>query len=99
MGPPSGVRSVRQLLRCFAQFWVEAPDAEAHQRCFHAVDDAGTLADQLLALAVRAFRILLFQRWDRGHAAVLLFATQPAEEGTLEQRDIQPVGLRPPLLA
>jgi len=83
MEPPSGVRRSASLLRCFAQFGVEAPDAEAHQRGFHAVDDAGTLADQLLALAVRAFRILLLQRWDRGHAAMLLFPTQPAEEGTL----------------
>ena len=49
---------VRQLLRCFAQFGVEAPDAEAHQRGFHAVDDAGTLADQLLALGPAACRKL-----------------------------------------
>ena len=56
-------------------------------------------ADQLLALAVRPLGILLFECRDRRHAAVLLLAAQPAEKGALEQPDIQPIGLRPPVLA
>jgi len=87
-----------KLLRCSAQFRIEAADAEAHQRRFHAIDDSGALANQLLAPAGRAFRTLLFQCWDRGHGAMLLLATQPTKEGTLEQPDIEPIGLRPPLL-
>jgi hypothetical protein len=35
---------------------------------------------------------------DRGHAAVFFLAAEPAKKGTLEQPNIQPVGLRPPLL-
>jgi hypothetical protein len=99
MAPPSGVRSAANCCGALRSFGVEAADPETHQRGFHAVDDAGTLADQLLALAVRTFRIFLLQRWDRRHAAVLLFPTQPAEEGTLQQCDIQPIGLRTPVLS
>ena len=42
--------------------------------------------------------MLFFQRRDRSHAAVLLLATQPAKKGTLEEPDIQPIGLRSPML-
>src|SRR6516162_6910046 len=81
-------------LRCFAQFRVEAANAETHQGGFHPVDDAGALANQLLALAGRAFRILLFQCGDSGHAAVFLLAAQPTEQRPFEQPNIQPIGLR-----
>jgi len=43
-----------------AQSRVEAPDAEAKERGLHAVDDAGSLADQLFTLAMWPFCILLF---------------------------------------
>src|SRR5215472_16570308 len=81
-------------LRCFAQFRVEAANAETHQGGFHPVDDAGALANQLLALASRAFRILLFQCGNSGHAAVFLLAAQPTEQRPFEQPNIQPIGLR-----
>src|SRR5271166_4885596 len=86
-------------LRCLAQFWVEAADSETHQGCFHAIDDTGAFADQLLALTGRAFCVLPLQGWDRCDGAVLLLAAQPTKEGALEKPDIQPIGLRPWLLA
>src|SRR5215831_16573479 len=81
-------------LRCFAQFRIEAANAETHQGGLHPVDDAGALANQLLALAGRAFRILLFQCGDSGHAGVFLLAAQPTEQRPFEQPNIQPIGLR-----
>ncbi len=39
---------------------------------------------QLLALTGGAFCILLFQFRDRGHAAMLFLAAQPAKKGTFE---------------
>ena len=98
-GAPSGVRSAAQALRRRAQRRLEAADAEARQGALHPVHDAGALADQALALAVRPLGILLLEGRDRGHAAVVRFATQPAEEGALEQLGVEPVGLRPPMLA
>jgi hypothetical protein len=35
---------------------------------------------------------------DRHHLAVIPFAAQPAEEGTLEELGVQPVGLGTPVL-
>src|SRR3954453_22565982 len=77
----------------------EAPDAEAGQATPHPVDDAGALADQALALPVRAPGVLLREGRDRGHAAVAPLAAQPTQEGTLEQPGVEPVGLGAPVLA
>ena len=83
----------RKLLRCFAQLGIEAPNAEAYQCRFHSVDETRTLAHQLFTLAVRTLGILLVQRRDRRHGAVLFLTTQPAQDGTLQKPNIQPVGL------
>jgi hypothetical protein len=50
-----------KLLWCFEQFWVEPSDAQPHQCCFHPVDDTRALVDELLALAMRPFRVFLFE--------------------------------------
>src|SRR5207245_9876356 len=48
-----GCQQSRQPLWCFAQGWLETPNAEAGQAALHSVDDAGAGADQVLALTVR----------------------------------------------
>src|SRR5271166_2557460 len=85
IGCPSGVRNVARRLRSAAQFGVEAADAEAGRGGFQPVDDASALADQVLTLPGRTLGVLLFEGWDRGHAAMIRLAAQPADEGTLEQ--------------
>ena len=59
----------------------------------------GALADQALPLPVRALGVLFLERRDRDHAAVVRLAAQPAEEGPPEQPGVEPVRLRPPMLA
>ena len=88
-----------QTPRRRAQGRSEAPDAEARQATPHPVDDAGALADQALPLPVRALGVLFLERRDRDHAAVVRLAAQPAEEGPPEQPGVEPVRLRPPMLA
>ena len=88
-----------QALGRVAQRRLEAADAEAGQAALHPVHDAGALADQALALAVGAPGVLLREGRDRGHAAVVRLAAQPAEKGALEQLGVEPVGLGPPVLA
>jgi hypothetical protein len=65
----------------------------------HPIDDAGALADQVLALTVGPLGIFLFRRRDLCHAAMARLAAQPAEKGTLQQLGIEPIRLRPAMLA
>src|SRR3954466_5709912 len=65
----------------------------------NSVHDPGALADQALALPVRTPGVLLLERRHRGHAAVVVLAAQPAEEGALERVALEPVGLGPTVLA
>ena len=88
-----------QAARRLAQLWLEAADTEPGQRCLHAVDDPGTFANQVLALAARTLGVLLLERRDRHHLAVPRLAAQPAQEDAHEHRGVQPVGLRPAVLA
>jgi hypothetical protein len=71
----------------------------AGQGALHPIDDAGALAHQILALTVRPLGIFLFGCWDHRHAAVTPLAPQPAKKSTLQQLGIQPVRLRPTMLA
>src|SRR3954453_2782183 len=87
-----------QTFRSLAQRRLEAADAEAGQSALHPVHDAGALADQTRVLSVRTLGILLLDGGDGRQGAVALFATQPAEEGTLEQLGVEPVRLGPPML-
>jgi len=60
---------------------------------------SGALADETFPLAARSLRVLLRQRRDRRHIAMIWLAPQPAEKGALEQLGVQAIGLRPPVLA
>jgi hypothetical protein len=48
---------------------------------------------------VRPFGIFFFHRRDPRHAAVIRFSTQPPKECPLQEFGIQPIGLRPSMLA
>ena len=65
----------------------------------HPIDDARVLTDQGLALTARALVVFLLGSGNRCHVAMIWFATQPAEEGTLQQGRVDPVGLGPPVFA
>ena len=98
-GVPSGVRNVSSRAAASAQVRLEAANAEPSQCALDAVDDARALADQLLALAAWPFGVLLLKGRDRDHAAMVALAAQPAEKGPLQQLGIEPIGLRPAMLA
>ena len=78
---------------------LEAADAEPRQGTLHPIDDARALADQALALAARAFGVLVLNGRDRHHPAVAALAAQPAQEHPQQHRGVEPVGLRPLVLA
>jgi hypothetical protein len=96
---PSRRAQPRQALRCLGQTRLEIADAEARQGAPHAVDEAGAFADQRFALAARPPGVFRLERRDRRRRAVIAFAPQPAEKGSFQQLDIQPIGLRPAVLA
>ena len=50
-----------ETLRRLAQCCFEVPNAEAGQAAFHSVHDAYALADQVLALAVRALGVFFLE--------------------------------------
>src|SRR5438309_2337544 len=56
------------------------------------------LPHQPLALTARPFRILILERGDRSHAAVIRLTAQPAEKGALEQLGIETIRLCSPVL-
>jgi hypothetical protein len=89
----------RRALRCLRQTRLEIADAEARQGALHAIDEAGAFADQRFALAARPPGVFRLERRDRRHLAVIAFVPQPAKEGSFQQLDIQPIGLRPAVLA
>src|SRR5215471_3177052 len=57
-----------QALRRLLELGIEAADAEPRQGRLDAVDDGGLLANEGLALAVRALGILLRDGRDRAHS-------------------------------
>ena len=82
-----------------SQSRLEVPDTQPGEATLHPVHDTRALADQVLALAVRALGILLLKRRDRDHAAMIRLAAKPADEDALEQLSVEPIRLRPPMLA
>src|SRR5262249_11629261 len=50
-------------------------------------------------LTVRSLGILLLERRDLGHPAMIALTTQPAEEGALQVPGVKSVALRSPMLA
>ena len=63
----------------FAQFQPKPTNAKSGEDRLDLVSDPGLLGDEAVSLAVRPFRILLFDRGDRDHAAVTLLAAQPSK--------------------
>ena len=57
------------------------------------VSDPGLLGDKAVSLAVRPFGIILFDRWDRDHAAVTLLTAQPSKQGAQQQFCIEAICL------
>src|SRR6266478_9474017 len=78
---------------------LEVPNTEAHQTALYSIDNARALTDQPLALAVRALGILLRQRRNRCHVAVIWFTPQPADEHAFEQSSVESISFRPAMLA
>src|SRR5262249_44385269 len=81
-----------------AQLWLEAADAQPRHGTLHPIDQPCLFPDQQLALAAGAPGILLLQRWDRRHRAMIPLAAQPAQKHPLQQLDVQPIRLRPLVL-
>src|SRR6516164_11231920 len=73
--------------------------AEAGKYRLDLVDDPRLLSDQILALTVRSPRVLLLDRRDRHHAAMALFAAQPAEKDAHQKFRIETISLCAPVLA
>ena len=59
---------------------------------------ANAPSDANLALAARPPYILILERGDRSHAAVLRFTAQPAKKGALKQLGVEAIRLRPSVL-
>jgi hypothetical protein len=78
---------------------LEVPDAQPGEASLHAVHDSCALADQILALTVRAPTIFLLKCWDRDQAAMIRLTAEPTDEDALEKLSVEPIRLRPPVLA
>jgi hypothetical protein len=98
-GTPSAVRRLSRRSAALRRVGLKPLKAEAGQGALHSIDDAGALADQVLALTVGPLGIFLFRRRDLCHAAVTPLAAQPAKKGALQQLGIEPIRLRPAVLA
>src|SRR3954463_10074161 len=96
-GAPSGSR--RALRRSGAWRRVGLKPRMPSQSALDPIDQAGVLTNQALALTGWTLGILLLERRDLGHAAVTPLAAEPAQEGPLQQRGIQPICFGPPVLA
>src|ERR1700758_2698182 len=77
----------------------QSANPEAGKYRLDLVDDPRLLNDQILALTVRSPRVLLLDRRDRHHAAMALFATQPAEKDAHQKFRIETIGLCTPVVA
>src|SRR3954463_5329020 len=97
--PPLGGPQRCETVRRLAQRGLEGPNTEADQTALHPVDQARALTNERLALTVGALGILLRQRWNGDHVAVIGFAAQPAEEDPFEQSRVEAICFRPAMLA
>ena len=96
---PLGRTKHCETVRRVAQGRLEGPNPEADQTALHPVDQARALTDEPFALTVGALGILLRQRRNGRHVAVVGFAAQPAEEDTFEQSRVEAICFRPAMLA
>src|SRR5438105_1616281 len=83
-----------QTLGRLAQGWFEVANAQPGQRGLYPVHNARAFPHQAVALAVRPLGVLFGNRWHPRHAAMAPFATQPPQEGALQQLGVEPVGFR-----
>src|SRR6516225_1001464 len=74
-------------------------NTEAGKYRLDLIDNPRLLGDQILTLAVRSPRVLLLDRRDRHHAAMALFAAQPAEKDAHQKFRIETISLCAPVLA
>src|SRR6516164_7300682 len=96
---PGMIPATNQLERLSSPTAMTVLSCARATRAFDLVDDAGTLADKFLALAGRSLGILLFECRDRRHVAMIRLGAQPADEGALQVIGIEPIRLRPAMLA
>src|SRR5215831_15406060 len=80
------------------QLDLEIANTVPNQRRLHSVHDTGLLLDQRLTFPMRTPGIFLRKGRDCHHTAVLRLAAQPAENGAHQQRRVETVSLRSPLL-
>ena len=73
-----------QLLRGLRESWPETANPETGETGLHSVHDARALLDQALALAAWPPGVLILDRGNCSHAAVLRLTAQPTEKGALE---------------
>jgi hypothetical protein len=99
IGSPDGVRQRFETLGRGLELRVEAANAEPHERRFETSHQPGRLGDQCLALPARTLGILLGQCRHSHHLAMAPLAAEPAEERSLEQLRVEPVGLGAAMLA
>src|ERR1700751_3202415 len=104
-GMPSGVctvarRSAAPRLRGGrpAQGRFEVANAQPGQGGFYTVHNPRAFPHQAVALAVRPLGVLFANRGHARHAAMAPFATQPPQEGALQQLGVEPVGFRAAML-
>src|SRR5262249_61062403 len=81
------------------QLDLEGANTKPDQRRLDSVHCTGLLAHQRLTLAGRTPRIFLSNARNRGHAAVLGLAAEPAENRPHQQSGVQAVRLRSPVFA
>src|SRR3954462_6384685 len=96
---PLGRTKHCETVRGVAQRRLEGSNPEADQAPLHPIDQARAFTNEPLALTVRALGILLRQRWNGRHVAVVGFAAQPADEDTFEQSRVEAICFRPAMLA
>src|SRR3954469_12911195 len=96
---PLGCPKCCETVGGVAQGRLEGPNPEADQTALHPVDQARALTNEPLALTVGALGILLRQRWNGDHVAVIGFAAQPADEDPFEQSRVEAICLGPAMLA
>src|SRR5215469_3573947 len=98
-GLPSGVTRARKRSDALRNFGLKLRTPRRASAALRRFDKAGALTNEILMLAVRAFRILFLQRWDRHHPTMIWLATQPSKGRTLEKLGIEAIGLRPTVLS
>src|ERR1700751_1547660 len=81
-----------------AQSWFEVANPQPGQGGLYPVHNPRAFPHQAVALAVRPLGVLFGNREHARHAAMTPFATQPPQEGAMQQLGVEPVGFRSAML-